>query len=76
MNAQRELPRRRRSRSAAPATKPHLETYVNSQTGDLINVACVCAIGESHSYADWQQASAYRLAGRRPSRERELTDVA
>lgn len=59
---------RRRSRRAVQPAQPHLETYVNSQTGELISVGCVCAIGESHSYADWQARSAYRLAGQRRQR--------
>lgn len=64
MRTQSEQPRRRSRRGIQPV-QAHLETFVNSQTGELINVGCVCSIGESHSYSDWQKRSAYRLAGQR-----------
>lgn len=64
----RRKPARRKSRAAERSATPHLESYVSSQTGDLINVACVCRIGRPHSYEEWKMLRALRPAGQRPLR--------
>lgn len=67
MTTHRE-PARRKSRAAERSATPHLESYVSSQTGDLIHVACVCRIGRPHSYEEWKSLKALRPAGQRPRR--------
>jgi hypothetical protein len=59
-------PVRRKSGAAERSAMPHLESYVSSQAGNLIHVACVCRIGRPHSYEEWKAVRALRPAGQRP----------
>jgi adenosyl cobinamide kinase/adenosyl cobinamide phosphate guanylyltransferase len=44
--------------------RPHAERYTSLVTGKTIAVACQCAIGADHEYADWIAMTQDR---RRPS---------
>jgi hypothetical protein len=64
MTAHVQPPRRRRRSRRAPASAPHVETFVNTRTGDPIYIACSCLIGRHHDYAQWQEATSVRLGTR------------